>query len=337
MSWTGSSLFILGNGGHLTVARWRVISAFAAVYIIWGTTYLAIRFAVETIPPFLMGGLRFILAGLLLYGWTRFRGVGRPEPSHWKPAIISGVLMVAVAQGTVVWAEQYIASGLAAVLVSMTPIWMMTLNWVRPGGQRPDRVLLAGVFTGFVGVVILLAPWQSGQRDVLLTGAIAVIIGSISWTAGSLYVRTVRPSTSHLQATALQMTCGGALLVGLGSVTGEWSGVSLQAVSARSTASFFYLVVFGSIVALTSYTWLMKTRPPSQVSTYAYVNPVVAVALGWVIAGERLGPRMGVAAAVIVGSVVLVTVGKTTERTGRGLPPAGVDPGIPLLDAPDDV
>lgn len=319
-----------------TPARWKVILAFAAVYIIWGTTYLAIRFAVETIPPFLMGGLRFLLAGILLYTWARLRGVGRPDPSQWRPALISSVFLIVLAQGSVVWAEQYLASGLAAVLVGMVPIWIMALNWVRPDGQRPNGVLLAGVFTGFLGVVTLLAPWQSGERDVHLLGAAAVIFGSICWTVGSLYTRTLRLSSSHFQATAMQMLCGGALLVVVGSVTGEWAAVSVDTVSIRSVFSFFYLVVLGSIVALTAYTWLMSVWPPSQVSTYAYVNPVVAVALGWLLADERLNLRMGIAVAVIVGSVVLVTMGKVTARVGKLPPQPAADPLTVLLEAADD-
>jgi len=320
-----------------TPARWRVVLAFAAVYIIWGTTYLAIRFAVETIPPFLMGGVRFVLAGALLYSWTRLRGVSRPDPAQWRPAFLSGVFLIFLAQGSVVWAEQYIASRLAAVLVGMVPIWMMALNWMRPGGQRPDGVLLAGVFTGFVGVIVLLAPWQAGTRDVPLLAALAVIFGSICWTAGSLYTRTLRLSTSHFQATAMQMLCGGAMLVVLGTVTGEWSGLSLGAVSARSAVSFFYLAIFGSIVALTAFTWLMSVWPPSQVSTYAYVNPVVAVALGWVLAEERLSLRMGIAVAVIVGSVVLVTMGKVSDRVQRVAHQPAADPGLALFEAADHV
>lgn len=318
-----------------TPARWRVILAFAAVYIIWGTTYLAIRFAVETIPPFLMGGLRFLLAGVLLYAWARFRGAGPPQPSQWRPALISSLFLILVAQGSVVWAEQYLASGLAAVLVGMVPIWMMALNWVRPDGQRPNGVLLAGVFTGFLGVVTLLAPWQSGERDVHLLGAAVVILGSVGWTVGSLYTRTLRLSSSHFQATAMQMLCGGTLLVVLGTVTGEWGAVSLDAVSLRSVFSFFYLVVLGSVVALTAYTWLMSVWPPSQVSTYAYVNPVVAVALGWLLADERLNLRMGIAVAVIVGSVVLVTMGKVTARVRKPPPQPAVDPLAALAEAAD--
>ena len=314
-----------------TPARWRVILAFAAVYIIWGTTYLAIRFAVETIPPFLMGGLRFLLAGGLLYTWTRIRGVERPHRSQWRPALLSSVLLIFLAQGSVVWAEQYLASGLAAVLVGMVPIWVMVLNWVRPNGQRPNWVLLAGVFTGFMGVATLLAPWQSGQRDVHLLGAAAVIFGSICWTAGSLYTRTLKLSISHFQATAMQMLCGGALLVVLGTVTGEWAELSPDVVSLRSVFSFFYLVVLGSIVALTAYTWLMSVWPPSQVSTYAYVNPLVAVILGWILADERLSLRMGIAVAVIVGSVVLVTMGKVTTRIQRASPQPAADPPLQSL------
>jgi len=307
-----------------------MILAFAAVYIIWGTTYLAIRFAIETLPPFLMGGLRFVIAGALLYLWTTLRGVPHPVLRQWKPALISGVFLITAAQGAVVWAEQYINSGLAAVLVATVPIWMLTFNWARPGGERPNQVMMTGVAAGFAGVMVLLAPWQTGDRDIYLFGAAVVLLGAMSWTGASLYTRSVRISTSHFQTTAMQMLCGGAVLTLVGSVTREWGRVSLEDVSALSALAFFYLVIMGSVVALTAYTWLLGVAQPSRLSTYAYVNPVVAVALGWLLAGETLTPRMALGVAVIVGAVVLVTMGKTSARSApagaRGASAAGATP-----------
>ncbi len=300
-----------------TPARWRVILAYLAVYIIWGTTYLGIRFAIETMPPFLMAGTRFLAAGALLYLWTRLRGTPHPPLASWGPALLSGAFMIGVAQGAVSWAEQYVNSGLAAVLAGTMPIWMLTFNWARPGGQRPNAVMVTGVAAGFVGVMILLAPWQTADRDVHLLGAAVILLGVMSWTGGSIYTRTLKISPSHFQTTAMQMLCAGALLTLAGTLVGDWSGVSLGNLSLLSVLSWAYLVVVGSIVALTSYTWLLGVSQPSRVATYAYVNPVVAVLLGWLLANELLSARMAVGVAVIVGAVVLVTRGRVTDRPGR--------------------
>lgn len=306
-------------------ARWRVILAYAAVYVIWGTTYLGIRFAIETVPPFLMGGTRFLAAGALLYGWTSLRGTAPPPRRSWGTALLSGAFLIAVAQGAVSWAEQYVNSGLAAVLAGTMPIWLLTFNWARPRGQRPNAVMITGVALGFAGVLILLAPWQTVDRDVDLIGAAAVLLGVMSWTGGSLYTRTIRISPSHFQTTAMQMLCGGALLTLVGTVTGDWTRVSPGDVSLLSALALAYLVVVGSIVALTAYTWLLGVSAPSRVSTYAYVNPVVAVFLGWLLAGETLTPRMALGVVVIVSAVVLVTMGRVTDRT-HGSPTAEAAP-----------
>lgn len=300
-----------------TPARWRVILGYAAVYIIWGTTYLGIRFAIETVPPFLMGGVRFLAAGALLYLWTRLRGAPRPPAASWKPALVSGAFLIALAQGAVAWSEQYLNSGLAAVLAGTMPIWMLTFNWARPRGQRPNAVMATGVAIGFAGVMILLAPWQSADRDVSLLGAAAVLLGVMSWTGGSIYTRTLKITSSHMQTTSMQMLCGGALLTIAGTVSGDWAGFSPGDISLLSALALAYLVVAGSIVALTAYTWLLRVSQPSRVATYAYVNPVVAVFLGWLLADEVLSPRMAVGVAVIVGAVVLVTMGRVSDRPAR--------------------
>lgn len=189
-------------------ARWRVVLAFAAIYVIWGTTYLAIRYGIETLPPFLMSSARFFIAGGLLFAWGRFRGVPIPRPTYWKPAILASVFLMVGGQGMVAWAESRIPSGLAAVLISIMPIWMLGLNWVRPGGQRPDRKMIVGLVVGFAGVVILIGPWQTGGRDVDLLGAAGVLFAAFSWAAGSLYTRSVRMPVPHLMVTAMQMLSG---------------------------------------------------------------------------------------------------------------------------------
>jgi drug/metabolite transporter (DMT)-like permease len=299
-------------------ARWRVLLAFAAIYLIWGTTYLAIRYAIETLPPFLMGATRFFLAGGLLYGYAAARGLPRARPSAWYPAAVSAALLFLVAQGGVAWAEQYIASGLAALLVATMPIWMLVLDWARPAGQRPSPTMAAGVVLGFSGVVLLLAPWQTSGRDIDIVAAAVVLVGAVSWVVGSLYTRAVTISSSHLRSTAMQMLCGAVLLLAVGTVSGEWGRLSLEGISLISVLAVLYLAIMGSLVALTAYTWLLSVAQPSRVATYAYVNPIVALFLGWLLAGEVLNTRMVLAAAVIVASVAVVTVAGTSGRaSGR--------------------
>jgi drug/metabolite transporter (DMT)-like permease len=304
-----------------------VVLAFAAVYVIWGTTYLAIRYGIETLPPFLMGSARFFIAGGLLLAWARYRGVPTPRPAHWKPAIIASAFLMVGGMGMVTWAELRIPSGLAAVLISTMPIWMLGLNWARPRGQRPDRKVITGLVVGFVGVIILIGPWQTGGRDVDLLGAAAVLFAALSWATGSLNTRSVRMSVPHQMVTAMQMLSGAVLLLFVGSMLGEWGQVSGARISTVSVAAMVYLALIGSLVALSAYMWLLRVCPPSRVSTYAYVNPVVAVFLGWLVAGESFNLRMLVAAAIILGAVVLVTMGRVTDK--RAARPGRVDHPVP--------
>ncbi len=316
-------------------ARWRVVLAFAAIYVIWGTTYLAIRYSIETLPPFLMSSARFLIAGGLLFAWGRFRGVPTPRLTYWKPAVAASAFLMVGGQGMVAWAESRIPSGLAAVLISIMPIWMLGLNWVRPGGQRPDRKMITGLVVGFVGVVILIGPWQTGGRDVDLLGVAGVLFAALSWAAGSLYTRSVKMPVPHLMVTAMQMLSGTVLLLLVGSAMGEWEHVSSTRISAVSVAAMFYLALVGSLVALSAYMWLLRVCAPSRASTYAYVNPVVAVFLGWLVAGESFTPRMLVAAAIILGAVVLVTFGSVTDkRAAIRRRPVRAAPGGEIAEAP---
>lgn len=312
-----------GGGVSLT----RVIAAFAAVYVIWGSTYLAIRFAIETLPPFLMASARFLVAGALLYGWTRLKGASRPGRAHWMGALIVGGLLLLGGNGAVVWAEQRIPSGVAALVVAIVPLWMVVLDWLWGGSARPTGRVWTGLGLGLVGLALLIGPGAllgSGQVDGL--GVLVVVLGSLAWTVGSLYSRRTRLPTRPLQATAMQMLCGGALLAILAGMTGEWSEVSLAAVSMRSGLALAYLIVFGSLVAFTAYVWLLRVSTPARVSTYAYVNPVVAVLLGWALASEPLTPRMLIASAVIVGAVAMITSDGMRRSAGspQTKPPEGV-------------
>lgn len=288
-----------------------VIAAFAAVYIIWGSTYLAIRFAIETLPPFLMAGVRFILAGGLLYGTTRFGGTPAPARRHWKHAVIIGAALLLGGNGAVVWAEQTVPSGVAALLVAVVPCWMVLIDWLRPGGTKPRLQVVAGLILGMAGLVLLVGPGALlGDGPVHPAGAGALMLGSFSWAAGSIYSRQIERPARPLQATGMQMLAGGVCLLVAGTLTGELARVQLDQVSLRSLLALVYLIVFGAIVGYSAYIWLLRVSTPARVSTYAYVNPIVAVLLGWVFANEALTLRMWLAAAVIVGGVALITTAR---------------------------
>ena len=285
-----------------------MIAAFAAIYFIWGSTYLAIRFAIETLPPFLMASTRFIVAGAVLYGWARLVGAPRPTRFHWSAAAVVGGLLLLGGNGGVVWAEQSVPSGLTALLVAMAPVWMALLDWARRGGVRPNGGASVGLALGFAGVVLLVGPDELvGGGQVNPIGALVLMLASLSWAAGSLYSRYARLPDSPMLATGMEMLAGGALLLIAGSVAGEWARIGYSAVSLHSILALGYLIVFGSLIGFTAYTWLLRVTTLARASTYAYVNPVVAVFLGWALAGEPITFRTLLAAAVIVAAVVIIT------------------------------
>lgn len=295
-----------------------VLGAFAAVYVIWGSTYLAIRYAIETLPPFLMAGCRFLAAGAVLYLFMRWRGVKAPARIHWRSAFMLGGMLLLVGNGAVVWAEHRIASGIAALLVAVEPLWIVLLDWLRPGGTRPSARTAVGVVLGFIGLVILVGPQESGT-SVDLLGAGAVVVGALSWAAGSLYSREAPLPESPFLATAMQMLAGGVLLVITSLLTGEMGHVDPSTFSAASLAALAYLAVFGSLVAFTAYVWLLGVVSPARASTYAYVNPLVAVLLGWLVAGEALNSRVAISAVVIVGAVaMIIAASREAEKKERG-------------------
>lgn len=306
--------------------RWKVLLAFAAVYLIWGSTYLAIRFAIETLPPLLMAGTRFVISGTILYAWSRARGVPRPERRHWTAAAIVGALLMLGGNGGVVLAEQRVPSGLAAVLVAMVPVWIVLLQWLRPGGARPTLRVITGLVTGMGGMVVLVSPASLGLGEqVDLLGAGILLLASLSWAAGSLYSRNARLPASPILSTGMEMLAGGGLLLAVGFTRGEGGSLALAAVSLRSGLALAYLIVFGAIVGFTAYLWLLRVAPPTKVATYAYVNPVVAVLLGWLLAGEPLSLRAVLATLAIVISVVLITRGTRRASPERAVPRRRVD------------
>ena len=279
-----------------------------SVYIVWGSTYLAIRFAVQTMPPFLMASTRFLVAGVVLFVFRRLRGDAAPSDREWRSAAVIGLLLLLGGNGGVVWAEQRVNSGHAALLVSATPLWMVLIDSLRPGGRRPGWLAILGVLVGFAGVVLLIGPGASGADRIDPIGAVALILATASWAAGSLYSRKAALPASPLLGTGMEMVMGGLGLLALGTLTGEWGQLNLSAIAAESWRGLAYLIVFGSWVGFGSYTWLLRVAPTLLVSTYAYVNPIVAVLMGNWLAAEPLTPRTLVAAAVIVGSVALTTM-----------------------------
>lgn len=289
-----------------TAKPWAIIAAFGAVYIIWGSTYLAIRFAIETLPPFLMAGTRFVTAGLVLHAWGRLRGGAAPTRAHLVPSLVLGALFLLAGNGGVVWAEQRVPSGLAALLVAVTPAWTVLFEWTHGGGAPAGRTV-AGVVAGLAGVGLLVAPSDLIAGGVDPVGAAGCLIASLCWSLASVRSRSMALPASPAIASSLQMMAGGGLLFLAGVATGELGRANLAAASARSLLAVGYLIVFGSLVAFTAFTWLLRVSTPSRVATCAYVNPVVAVLLGWAFAGERLGPRSLLAAAIIILGVVLIT------------------------------
>ena len=287
--------------------RAKVLWAFAAVYLIWGSTYLAIRFGIETIPPFLMGAMRYLAAGSVLFLWRARHGAPRPTPAEWRGAAVVGALMLVGGNGAVMWAEQYVASGVVALIVAIVPLWMVLLDWLWQRNAAPTLRVVTGVLLGFGGIALLIGPGSLRGGGIHLGGALAVVLGSLSWAAGSLYSRRVTPAGRPFQAIAMQMLAGGVGLLLLGLATGEASRLDWAQVSLRSALSVLYLAVFGSIIAYSAYVWLLGHVNPARVSTYAYVNPIVAVLLGWALAGEALTLRMLLASAVIVAGVALIT------------------------------
>jgi drug/metabolite transporter (DMT)-like permease len=304
------------NEVRARATRGQIIAAFASIYLVWGSTYLAIRYAIETIPPFVMGGSRFLISGILLYAWSRWRGAPAPTLIQWRNATIAGAFLLLGGNGAVVWAEQMVPSGLTALLVSILPFWLVMIEWARPPRRRPSAVVLIGLVVGFFGIVVLIGPGNiGGEGSVSLTGAVVLILGSLSWAIGSFWSRDAALPESGLMTTGMEMLGGGLLLFLAGVVTGELAGFDLSAVSTPSLVGWIYLIVFGSLIGFTSYIWLLDKVSPARLGTYAYVNPVVAVILGWAIAGESLSWRTGIAAVIVICAVALITAARSKPAT----------------------
>jgi drug/metabolite transporter (DMT)-like permease len=306
-----------------TAKRYTVllVAAFAAVYIFWGSTYLAIKYAIETIPPFLMAGSRFVIAGVILLTWARFtKDYEKPKAVHWRTAIIIGTLLLLGGNGGVVFAERHISSSLAALLVAVEPFWVVLLSWLWLGNKRPSLKVVAGLLAGFLGVWLLISghPAESGSNSsdsMRLIGSFVVVAATVCWALGSVYGLKASVPKSSIQSAGMQMFSGGIVLLVFSIFTGDWQQFDAARISSNSIFGVIYLIVFGSLLGFTAYSWLLKNAAPSMVATYAYVNPVIAVILGWLIAGETFTGQMLVGAGVIVGSVVLITSqGKSSKE-----------------------
>jgi len=287
-------------------SRTQLVLGFAAIYLIWGSTYLGIRYAVETIPPLLMMGIRHFTAGLLVFAWARSRGAPIPQIKQWWWALIASALLFLGGHGVLAWAEQKIPSGLAALLCASLPLWTVLLARLDATEGKLGIKPWAGIVLGFGGVALLIGPDALNQHLNWLAAA-GALSSALLWALGTSYTRQANLPASKILSAAMQMICGGALLLIASLLSGEGARIHLHDLTVRSLLSLAYLIVFGSIVAFTVYTWLVSVSSPSMLSTYAYVNPVIAVLLGWALAHETLGLRMIVATMVIVAGVFLVS------------------------------
>ncbi len=299
-------------------SKLAILSAFAALYLIWGSTYLGIRFAIETIPPLLMAGTRFLLAGVILYAIARGQGAPKGSPENWRTALIIGACLLLGGNGGVTLAEQYVSSGLASVMVATVPIYIALLAWWSGIAPRPAPIVWLGLAGGFAGVAILLGPalrFSPGEGSHPGIGMLILLCSSFVWSAGSIYSRKAKSASPPLLLAGQQMICGGALLTLAGLLMGEHHRFDGSRISLLSIGAFAYLVIIGALVGYTAYIFLLRHCDPAKVATYAYVNPIVAVLLGALFAGETLTGRAVLAAGLIIGSVALViTVQQTKSR-----------------------
>lgn len=308
-------------------SRAKIVLAFAVIYIIWGSTYLGIKIAVQTIPPFWMAGARFLLAGSILYTFVRLRGTPPPLRKHWPTAAAVGAFLLVCGNGSLVWAEQRVPSGLAAIILAMIPLWMVLLDSVRKGGSKLTGRITGGLVIGLAGVGILVGPaklWGSSRVDIL--GTAVLMFSAFCWAVGSLRSRGAKLPPSPFLAAAMEMLAGGAILIVLGLLF-ESGQLHWHAISWQSTAGLFYLAAFGSLLSFTAYIWLLGVASTSRVATYGYVNPIVAVVLGWAFGGEPISARALLATAVIITAVALIL--SQRPQSGAVAPDTG---GLPTIE-----
>jgi drug/metabolite transporter (DMT)-like permease len=293
-------------------SRGALILAFAVIYLVWGSTYLGIRVAVETLPPFLMAGARFTISGVLLFAFMLAKGAKWPTARQWMDQAIAGTFLLLGGNAVVSWCELRTPSGITSLVLGAAPVFVVFLDWIRPGGKRPTMGVVIGVVVGIGGIALLFGPDAipaSAKPPVI--DIIALFLSSLSWWIGSFYSRHAKSGGLLLMNVSIQMLCGSCCIILTGLILGEGKTLNLAAVTTQSWLAFSYLVVVGSIVAFTVYAWLLQNSPPAKVSTFAYVNPVVAVILGWLVLGEPMNSRIILAAAITIGAVAIITVQKT--------------------------
>jgi len=284
-------------------------SALSVVYLVWGSTYLAIRFTVETTPPLLSAAARFIISGAFLYLWRRAAGDPTPTLIQWRNAAAIGIFLLVGGNGGVVWAAQFIPSSLSALLVATVPLWMILINTLRPGGDKPSSRAMSGILIGFCGALLLIGWTTYNATSAYLYGAIVVLLASFFWAIGSIYGKAAELPASSLITTGVEMLAGGIGQIAVAFVLGEFASFSMYAISSRSALAWTYLTVIGT-AAFVAYAWLLRVAPIPLVATYSYVNPLVAILLGYFLGKEIITPRMLFAAGLIIGSVVLVSAPK---------------------------
>jgi len=289
--------------------------ALLSLYIIWGSTYLAILFVVETIPPFISAGIRFLISGLILLIWRKLARDPMPTRIQWRSAAIVGTLLLVGGNGLLSWSEQRIPSGVAALLIGTVPLWLVLIEALRMGGTKPNWQSLLGLAIGFTGIVVLIGPidftGQAGRYE--LVGILICLVAAFLWSLGSIYSRGADLPQSALMTTGMEMVTGSIGLFIVAMLIGEWQNFSLGDISSKSMYGLIYLITIGSLIGFVSYAWLLRNAPVSLVATYAYVNPLVAILLGSLLAQEALTPRILIAAGVIIGSVVLVNYSKNSS------------------------
>ena len=286
----------------------KIWFALITLYIVWGSTYLGIKVAIETIPPFFQGALRFLISGLIILIWQKSSGQAMPTRKQWISTFIIGTLLLLGGNGLVSWAEQFIPSGIAALIIATVPLWLVIMEAVRPGGIKPTWQAIVGLVIGFVGIFILAGPAEiSGSKTNLDTfGVVALLFATLLWALGSIYSKSADLPKASMVTTGAEMLMGSIGLMVVSLLTGELHGWDPSGISARSIGGVIYLILIGSIAGFGSYIWLLQNAPISLVATYAYVNPIVAVILGYLFANEPLEPRTWIAAAIIIGAVIFI-------------------------------
>lgn len=292
-----------------------VVMALLAVYIVWGSTYLGIKIAIETFPPFLMAGIRFLIAGALLYGFVVGKEKKHPKLIEWRDTTIIGTLLLLGGNGLVVIAEKTIPSSIAAIVIATVPLWMIVIAWILKSQTKPNRSTLIGTLIGFIGVVILMFPSYQEYLHFDTFGLLLTLLAAILWSLGSIYSQKATLPTSVMLSTAMQMLSGGLVLIIVATLFGEWQQFHVETISSRSLFALAYLVLIGSLVGFSAYVWLLKNVSPFLASTYAFVNPMVALFLGYFFADEVLSVKAFIATVLIISAVVMITFSKAKKRS----------------------